>query len=120
MAKQETTGVPAGYQQVSTGQFPANHDFKAEPVCEGRVTQIKESEQKRGKKTEKVKILYVANKDSGEITAVWQSAQLEEFISQVAPGDEVYIRFDGIAKLKGRKTLKKFTCALKPHGKRGK
>lgn len=117
MSRKETTGIPAGYQQVATGQFPPNHDFKASPLLEGRITQIKESEQKRGKKTEKVKILYVAEKETGEITAVWESSALEDFMSQVKAGDEVFIRFEGIQKLKGRKTLKKFSCGYKRKGK---
>lgn len=119
MATKETTGIPAGFNPVTTGQFPPNHDFRKSAICTGRVSQIKESEQKRGSKTEKVKILYVADEKTGEIEAVWESAQLREFISQVKVGDRVYIRFDGVAKLKGRKTLKKFTCAIQPKG-RGK
>jgi hypothetical protein len=116
MSKQPTTGVPAGFQQVATGQFPPNHDFKENPVCSGVIQQIKESDQKRGKKTEKVKILYVADESTGEITAVWESAALADFMTQVKPGDSVYIKFEGVAKLKGKKTLKKFTCAYKSKG----
>lgn len=118
MAKQSKGGIPAGFQQVSTGQFPPNHDFKKEAVCTGAVTQIKESEQKRGTKTEKVKILYVADPNTGELSAVWESAALKDFFSQVRPRDTVYIRFDGVAKLKGKKTMKKFTCAIQPKGKK--
>src|SRR3970040_541130 len=108
----ETKGIPAGFKRIETGNFPANHDFKKQPVLEGKITAIKTAPMKRGKKTENVKISYVSDKNTGEITAVWQSSALEELMSQVKVGTVVYIRSEGIKKLKGKKTLKQFVTGI--------
>lgn len=112
----ESKAVPAGFQKVETGNFPANHDFKKEPILQGKVTQIKDVPQKRGKKTEEVRVIYVADAD-GVISAVWESHAISDGMRQVKPGDEVYIRFNGVQKLKGKKTLKLFDFAIKGKGK---
>lgn len=108
----ETKGIPSGFTRIETGNFPANHDFKERPVLEGKVTAIKGVPQKRGKKTVTVKLIYVADKKTGEVGAVWESKALEELFSQVKVGSTVYIRSEGIQKLKGKKTLKKFVTGI--------
>lgn len=112
MAKTEKSGIPAGFKRIESGSFPANHDFKKNPVCTGRVVGIKNVPQKRGKKTENVKILYIADKATGEVTAVWESTALAGLMAQVKQGNTVYIKSLGVKKLKGKKTLKQFECAI--------
>lgn len=113
IAKSVEKAIPQGFQKFTTGSFPTNHDFRAEPVCQGKVIQIKKVPQKRGKKTEEVLVLYVANSD-GVVSAVWESHAIADGIANTKPGDEVFIRFNGIQKLKGKKTLKLFDYAVKP------
>jgi len=113
-AKKSTrTNVPSGFKKIETGNFPPNHDFKKNPELIGKITTIKTVPQKRGKKIENVKIIYVADTKTGEISAVWDSKALEELFSQAKVGTEIFIRGEGIVKLKGKKTMKKFTTAIK-------
>jgi hypothetical protein len=105
-------GVPAGYTQIQTGSFPPNWDFEKNPILKGKVTEVKSVPQKRGKKTVQVKILYVADAN-GEVHAVWESSQLESFMSQVKPKNDVYIKFLGVKKLGKKKTLKEYQAAVK-------
>lgn len=107
MPRKSKAAIPAGFTKVETGSFPPNHDFKANPICAGKVVQIKEVPQKRGKKTEEVRVLYVADAD-GVIGAVWESHAIADAMKKVKPGDEVHIEFKGITKLKGKKTLKQY------------
>ena len=109
--------IPAGFERTQSGSFPPNHDFKAHPILQGRVVEIRSTPQKRGKKTEEVKILYVAESDTGEIVAVWESFALESLFAQVKKGDEIFLRFNGVKKMKGKKTLKDFDAAIKPSKK---
>lgn len=113
MARKTTAGSGSdGWRKMSTGSFPPNHDFKRVPELEGVVTEKKKVPQKRGKKTEEVTVIYVANKD-GEIAAVWESAALESFMAEVKPKDIVRIVSKGVQKLKGKKTLKAFDVFIK-------
>lgn len=105
-------GIPAGYTQIQTGNFPPNWDFDKNPLLVGRVTENKTVPQKRGKKTVEVRIIYVADKN-GELWAVWESKQLEAFMQQVKPKQEIFIRFDGVKKLPHKKTLKSYTVGVK-------
>jgi hypothetical protein len=114
MAKASATGIPAGFKKVESGSFPPNHDFKKEPVLTGIVHSIRSVPQKRGKKTEPVGVMHVADKVTGEICAVWESSALEELFKTAKPGNAVYIKSEGVQKLKGKKTLKKFTVAIGP------
>jgi hypothetical protein len=115
MAKKETGAVPAGFQRVETGSFPPNHDFKKSPRLQGKVIQIKDVPQKRGKKTEEVRVIYVAD-ENGEVSAVWESHAIADGMAKLKAGDEVLIEFKGVQKLKGKKTLKNFDFFIKPKG----
>jgi hypothetical protein len=109
-----SAALPAGFAPVTAGSFPATHDFKRESTLRGIVQEKKTVPQRRGSKTEEVPLLVVANSETGELTSVWHSAALSGIMEQADKGDEVFIRFDGVKKLKGKKTLKQFTCGIMP------
>lgn len=114
-SKQErnNAGLPAGFKRVeSAGSFPENHDFKKDPVIMGKVTAMKTTERKRGKKTEKTRIMYIANKETGEVRAVWESHALAALFDEAKVGNSVYIKSLGVKKLPGKKTLKQFDTAI--------
>lgn len=104
---------PEGWRKVSTGSFPANHDFKKKAILEGIIQEKRKIPQKRGKKTEEVFVLHIADHETGEITAVWESAALAAFMEEVKPGQYVKIESKGVTKLKGKKTLKQFDVFIR-------
>src|SRR3970040_165719 len=110
-----TTGskIPAGFPQIKTGSFAPIHDWKKTPILQGIVQATRTVEQKRGGKLIPVRVVDVANSD-GEITAVWESHSIAETLAQAKPGDEIFLSFEGIKKLKGKKTLTEFVCAIQP------
>lgn len=112
MAKANSKGIPERYKIVQSGSFPDIYDFTKHNVLEGTVSQIKTVTTRRGKKLDKSRIAYIANTD-GEVFGVWESAALREFMGQIKKGDEVFIRFNGLKKIKGQKNpMKDFTTGI--------
>lgn len=116
-AKRSTVdkSLPAGYTQVSSTDFPDNHDFDKNPICEGTVVDIKTVlvRPSASKKPEERKIMAVADSD-GVISAVWESAGLKGLFKEAKKGDQVFIKFVETIALKGRKSMRKFVTGIKP------
>jgi hypothetical protein len=113
MAKgKNESGIPQGFTAIKSGGFAPIHDWKKNPLLRGIVQAVRTSDQKRGGKIVPVKILEVADSETGEMTSVWESYALAGLLEAAKVGDEVFIRFEGVKKLKGKKTLKEFTCGI--------
>ena len=108
MAKKQTEAkTEGGYRKVASGSFAPNWDYKKEPILEGKVISKKKVPFKRGKKTEEVFVIEVAQA-TGEIVNVWESHATAALMEEVKIGQGVKIEFKGVKKLKGKKTLKEF------------
>lgn len=120
MAKRVSkAAIPAGYERVQSGDFAQAHDFKKWPVLEGEVLGIKTLTQGKGKEKREVRLAVVHRGDVP--VTLWESAALGSFFDQVKIGDRVYVKFDGLIKLRGRKQpMKAFTSAIKPGVRRGR
>ena len=113
--------LPPGFRQTNRGNFPPVFAFnKVGTVLQGIVQGIKDVP--KGKNVDKdTRIMYVANDSTGEVNAVWQSAALTDLFDSAKKGDEVFIRYDGEVKVKGRRQpMHGFTAGIKETGKRGK
>lgn len=60
----------------------------------------------------KARQIMTVENDEG-IFSIWDSAQLLPLMETVEEGEEVYIRFEGMKKLKGKKEMRLFTVAKK-------
>lgn len=112
VAEKENGSGAKTYRKISGGSFPENWDYKKNPLLVGKVTEKKKVPFKRGKKTEEVFVVSVAQQDTGEIVTVWESHALGAFMDEVKQGDEVKIEFKGVRKMKGKKTLKDFDAFI--------
>ena len=105
--------IPAGFTAVKGGEFAPIHDFIKNKVAQGVVSDKKIVKVKRGKSLVDVNVITISDKNTGEQTSIWESSALEGLMAEVKSGDEVFVRFNGVKALKGRKSLKMFTCAIK-------
>lgn len=103
--------IPAGYTQVQSGDRAPFHDFQKQKTLEGKVIG-RHSFTDRWKN--KKDILEIADASTGEITAVSESASLKGIFKRAKKGSDVFIRFDGLVKIKGRKQpMRQYTTAIK-------
>lgn len=114
MPKQKRTSrnaIPADFIQVQSGDRAPFHDFKQEKILVGKVTGIHSfTDRWKNKK----RIMEIVNTDTGEVSAVSSSAALKGLFKQAKKGSEVYIRFEGLVKIKGRKLpMRQYTTAIK-------
>lgn len=107
------SAIPEGFRRVESGNFPPLHDFKKQAELIGECNAIKTIKtQKRGKVAE-TRIMYVADNDTGELVSVWESAALEGLFDEAQPGMQVWIKFTGLIKIKGRQMpMKGFESAV--------
>lgn len=94
--------VPAGYKTLDVDNaMPPPHDFKSNPVCEGKVLSIKLVKKGTGtlKKDTRVMALKTAFGDRG----VWETATLAPYFDKLKKGQNIFIQHLGMKKIKGRK-----------------
>lgn len=100
--------LPAGFKIVAGNGFAKSFFFeKPGDEIQGTVKEVRDIKYE-GKKR---KIMTLENEKG--VFSIWDSAQLTPLMENVEEGTEVYIRFDGVKKLKGKKTLREFTTAVK-------
>lgn len=101
--------LPAGFEAVEAAKFPTNHDFRDRPLLQGRVTEIK-TVPGRGKPR---RILYVADSQTGELSAVWENTMLASLFARVRVNDEIYIKFTHSEAAGGKKKVEEFVTGIK-------
>lgn len=110
-ANRAAAKLPAGFTAVSAGgEFGAWHDFSANKVLQGKVVELGSFTGQYGKqRTMTVKTA------KGNLASFSESRALQGLfdMGKAIKGKEVFIRFDGEKKLKGKKRVKLFTCAVK-------
>lgn len=105
--------LPSGFKQVSSGNFPPNHDFKKNPILQGEVQDIKTVAVKIGRKPKDTRLMIVSD-DDGVLSSVWESAALEGLFEAAKKGDEIFIQFTGMIAIKGRQQpMKGFVAGIK-------
>lgn len=113
MAKKQRVPVkiPAGF--VIVKNVPGDsHDFTSLPVLSGIVKRVKTRTQKNEFGTREVRVANIHRGD--KVVSLWESADLVSFFDEVQPGDEVYVRFDGLEEIEGTDNAKKkFTTAIR-------
>lgn len=108
----ESVKLPPGFRQVSSGNFPPIWNFKAQPVLQGTVHEIKTVATKIGRKAQDTRLMVIADAD-GVLTSVWESAALSGLFDEAQKGDKVHIQFTGMIKIKGRQQpMKGFTAGI--------
>lgn len=118
MAKRETaTSLPAGFRNYAGGSDGQSWAPAEKPILHGVVVGIKTLDakaigRKDAKKGEKVKLVSVAEKGTGEIFAVWESAALKDWAANVKPKNEVYLAFRGVKK-KGKRRFNDIAAGIK-------
>lgn len=102
---------PKGFKIVESSKeagFHPSHNFEAEPVCEGRVVELRTVTVK--KKERRVLVVETAK----GMRTVWNSVKLNDLFDAVKPGKSlVYIAFLGKIKLKGGRKMNNFSVAIK-------
>ena len=109
-SKSALPDIPAGFKSATvTGQFGNMHNFEAEPLLLGKCTAITPVKTKNGKQ----KIMTI-QKEDGSLAGVWHSYMLHDLFERKPLKRQVYIRFEGVRKVKGRKEpMKLFSCGVK-------
>lgn len=103
--------IPSGYTQVQSGDRAPFHDFTKKKTLEGKVIG-RHSFTDRWKN--KKDILEVADLETGEVTAISESASLKGIFKRAKKGSAIFVRFDGLVKIKGRKQpMRQYTTAIK-------
>lgn len=104
--------LPQGFRQVSSGNFPAVWNHKANPTLQGVVQEIKTVATKIGRKAQETRLMVIADSD-GVLQSVWESAALTGLFDEAKKGDTVYIQFTGPIKIKGRtQPMKGFVAGI--------
>lgn len=114
-AKAKTAATPKGFRALTGGMDGKTWAPEIGGVLQGKVMSKKQLDAKavgreNAKKGDKVWIVSVADAD-GELHAVWESKALEEFCATVKPGQNVFLRLDGVKKL-GKRRFKQFTAGV--------
>lgn len=100
--------LPAGFKVVAGNGFAKSFFFENQgDSIQGVVQEVRDI--KYGGKKRKIMTLENAQGNF----SIWDTSQLLELMNNVEKGDEVYIRFDGMKKLKGKKEMRLFTCGVK-------
>lgn len=104
------SGLPAGFKSAAVeGSFGQLHDFDKTPVLQGVCIKI----QTVNKGTKKENDVMTIKAKDGTLHSVWKSYQLDGLFQKSTVGKEIYLQFDGVQKLKGRKSMKLFTVGVK-------
>lgn len=109
-----STAIPAGFSTPS-GTLTPNHDFEKKPLLQGVIVAIN-AVKKGGKIKKPTQTMTVKANGSGELSTVWQSATLNGLFADAKAGDEVFIKYEGLAEThkKGQNAAKLFTVGFKP------
>ena len=104
------TEIPAGFKSATvTGQFGNMHNFEAEPLLIGKCKAVETVKTQNGKQ----KVMTI-EKEDGSLAGVWHSYMLKNLFAMKPIRKQVYIRFEGTRKVKGRKqAMKLFSCGVK-------
>ena len=104
--------IPSGFSALS-GDYPETHRFEDDPIIIGTWIGSRDAEITQGGR-KVTRLVATVELESGERRSVWESAGLKGLFDSVAPGDQVYIRFDGMGTPKpGMNAPKLFTTAIK-------
>jgi len=108
--KATASELPAGFKSANVqGQFGNMHNFEAQPLLIGRCKGIATVKTKNGKQQ-----VMTIEKEDGGLAGVWHSYMLSALFNQKPVRKQVYIRFEGVRKIKGRKeAMKLFSCGVK-------
>ena len=103
--------LPADFVQVQSGDRAPFHDFQQTKILMGKIVGVHSfTDRWKNKK----QIMEVASTETGEVTAVSESASLKGLFKRAKKGNEVFIRFDGLVKIKGRKLpMRQYTTGIK-------
>ena len=108
--------IPEGFQQVGGGYAPT-WNVEAQPILQGVVSgEVRDVEIKRGRSVNRTRTMEVTEDNTGLKYTVWQSATLEVFFDEIAEdgvGTQVFIRYDGLGKKKGKNNPPKLFTAAK-------
>jgi len=110
--------IPEGFEQIGGGYAPTWRPEEHGKLLHGRVTGgVRDVELIIGKKKEQMRCMEIQQKKSGVRYTLWESAALGELfesIKDTGEGPEIYVRFDGYGKKKGKNNPPKlFTVAIK-------
>lgn len=115
MAKRKISkAIPDGFQVVKLTKS-TSHDFSEYPVLTGKVLRVNSVTQDSdyGPRVARVATVHRGDKP----VALWESSDLRGFFDAVSPGDDIYVRYDGLMQVKGMANpKKKFTVAIRPRG----
>lgn len=106
--------IPEGFQVVKLTKS-TSHDFSEFPILTGKVLRVNSVTQDSdyGPRVARVATVHRGDKP----VALWESADLRAFFDAVSPGDDIYVRYDGLEQAKGRANpKKKFTVAIRSRG----
>lgn len=118
MTKQEsnTPALPEGFEQVSDGNLAEEWDFSKHDMLIGVCKRVKLVDCVQQGKPAKANMMLVEAHGTG--FCVWESAGLKDLFTEAQPGDEVYIKYDGVVKMDGgRNDMKKFITAINTRGR---
>lgn len=106
--KQAPVALPKGFKNYSGGSDGAAWVPAEKPTLHGVVIGVKTLDAKaigrqNAKKGDKVKLVTVAEKGTGELFAVWESKALEQWAAAVKPKNEVFLAFRGVKKIGKRR-----------------
>lgn len=120
MAKQKTqSGVRAGYVDTAGGSLGKPFVFRrVGDSLEGTIVSKKEidakqAKRKKAKPGEKVVVVTIAQKDTGEVFSIWESVGLKDFCAKAKPKMNALLVLEEIKNLGGGKTFKRFFAGLK-------
>lgn len=117
MAKKNAGAIPAGYTVFGGSSDGAKWEPHPGAIlmgkCVGKKTiDAKTAGRQNAKKGETVTIVSVADGDSGEVFAIWESHAIAEWCKRVKNGDAVFLKFNGLKK-SGKKRFKDITAGIK-------
>lgn len=121
--------LPDGFVSKSGGDFAPIHNFMEagnevlQGFVQGEVRTVVTKPAKGnglGNNAEQSsRVMTVADSDTGEVKAFWESKALEGLFNDAKAGDEVYVKYTGPVKVKGRpKPMRGFLVGLKENGKK--
>jgi len=107
--------IPSGFTVTpAEGGFGSNHNFEIEPLLVGKCVRIETISIYDEEKEKKVKRLKMTvQKADGSEAAVWESFMLSGLFKRKPLKRQIYIRYEGQRKMKGKKRLNIFSCGVK-------
>lgn len=113
----QSADIPAGMKQIGGGYAPTWDPQEGEAIHGPTTSEVKTVEMTIGRRKQERRCVEVTDQDTGNRVTVWESAALGQLFDELAEagmGTVVFIRFEGLGKVKkaGQNPPKLYTAAL--------